>query len=196
MILSFISSSMTSLNSITTDEGRVRFIFSDFSMPEMNGIELREKSYSKSLDIPFALVTGFYSKEMAVKGMELRICSFIEKPFAHESIEALINDKANKRRDVLNEEKEMIISFVEESYPMLEEIEDLILSLEEDPKNISVLNTYFRLLHTIKGTSACVGLKSLPDFTHKYEDLVGQLKDGVFPVNKTVMMFYLQVLIN
>jgi two-component system chemotaxis sensor kinase CheA len=163
------------------------FIFSDYSMPDINGIEFREKSLSFSYDIPFALITGFYNKEMAVKGMELRICSFIEKPFSFDNLNKLILEHVDKRKETLNEEKEMIVSFVEESFPMLEEIEDLILVLEDDPQNEQALNTYFRLLHTIKGTASCVGLKSLPAYTHKYEDLVGKLKEKKISVNRTVI---------
>ncbi|MDD4976240.1 MAG: chemotaxis protein CheW, partial [Bacteriovorax sp.] len=65
----------------------------------------------------------------------------------------------------------------EESHPMLLEIEDLIMSLESNPDNANLLNTYFRLLHTIKGTASCVGLKNIPKFTHKYEDLVVKLQN-------------------
>jgi len=179
--------SIKALDYIEKNVSDIVFIFSDFSMPDLSGIELREKSFTKSAEIPFALITGYYSKEMAVKGMELRICSFIEKPFDSKVIGDLVRDHAIKREENLSEEQEMVVSFVEESYPMLEEIEDLILVLEDDPQNESALNTYFRLLHTIKGTSSCVGLKSLPDFTHKYEDLVGKLKDKELEVNKTVI---------
>lgn len=165
----------------------VAFILSDFSMPGMNGFEFREKILSSVGYIPFVLVTGFYSKEMAVKGMELKISAFIEKPFDSEKLVKIIESNIAPRVEQLEEEKEMICSFVEESFPMLEEIEELILVLEENPSDINALNSYFRLLHTIKGTSSCVGLKSVPAYTHKYEDLVGKLKSGELKVNKTII---------
>lgn len=165
----------------------IAFILSDFSMPGMNGFELREKVLNSVGNIPFALVTGFYSKEMAVKGMELKISAFVEKPFNADQIQKVIDANVTTRIDQLEEEREMICSFVEESFPMLEEIEELILVLEESPEDINALNSYFRLLHTIKGTSSCVGLKSVPAYTHKYEDLVGKLKSGELKVNQKVI---------
>ncbi|MDD0854199.1 chemotaxis protein CheW [Halobacteriovorax sp. GB3] len=163
------------------------FIYSDFSMPQMDGFEFREKVLEAGGDIPFALVTGYYNKEMATRGMKLKIISFVEKPFNSDKLIELANESIPARQASLEEENEMIRSFVEESFPMLEEIEDLILILEDDPEDVVALNTYFRLLHTIKGTSSCVGLKTVPAYTHKYEDLVGKLKSGEQKVNKLVI---------
>lgn len=172
---------------IENNANLITFILSDYSMPMMNGFELREKVLNSVGYIPFALVTGFYSKEMAVKGMELKVSAFVEKPFDSERIKKVIESNISSRIEQLEEEKEMICSFVEESFPMLEEIEELILVLEENPTDTNALNSYFRLLHTIKGTSSCVGLKSVPAYTHKYEDLVGKLKAKELKVNKSII---------
>ena len=40
------------------------------------------------------------------------------------------------------------------------------------------LKDYFRILHTIKGTAACLGLKNISKYVHKYEDFVGEIRDG------------------
>lgn len=174
-------------NYISLNAMQTLFIFSDYKMPRKNGFEFREELLSMGLDIPFALVTGFYDKEMAVKGMDLNICSFLSKPIDTKELLSLISSHGERRKTVLVEELEMISSFIEESYPMLEEIEDLILNLESDPHDVNSLNTYFRLLHTIKGTSSCVGLKSIPAYTHKYEDLVTKLKNNEIVVSQKVI---------
>ncbi|EQC47303.1 chemotaxis protein CheW [Bacteriovorax sp. Seq25_V] len=171
---------------------KIVLIVSDYKMPEMTGLELRKMLNANDVMIPFLMVTGFYSKEMALEGMELKISKFINKPFRSDELSAVASAELDQYLRVLNEEREMIKSFVEESSPMLEEIEDLILVLEEEPHNLNALNTYFRLLHTIKGTASCVGLKTLPEFAHKYEDLIGSLKNGDIQVNDLVINTFLK----
>ncbi|OIQ19643.1 MAG: hypothetical protein BM556_03925 [Bacteriovorax sp. MedPE-SWde] len=190
-ILTF-SDPFKALSYIKDNHTQVAFCISDYKMPGLNGLELRRQMVEADVAVPFAMVTGFYSKEMAVEGMELRVLRFIQKPFNSTELLDTVRDEAGKYVEALEEEYEMIRSFVEESSPMLEEIEELILILEEEPSNINALNTYFRLLHTIKGTASCVGLKTLPDFTHKYEDLVTLLKDGSLTVNNSIIDAFLK----
>ncbi len=172
---------------IIENKNNIISIISDFKMPEMTGLEFREKIIEKDIFIPFFMVTGFYNKEMALKGMELKISKFIQKPF--DQVELLEHIRVDSERHLkhLEEEREMISSFVDESTPMLDEIEELILELEDSPNDINCLNTYFRLLHTIKGTASCVGLQSLPEFTHEYEELVSSLKHGDIKVNNHII---------
>jgi two-component system chemotaxis sensor kinase CheA len=162
------------------------YIFSDYTIGEANGLDFRKMVNETGFDIPFSLITGYYNKRMTIEGMELGISSFIEKPFEEEKLITLYSGFGEKRRLLLDEEKEMVISFIEESYPMLLEIENLIMSLESEPENTVFLNTYFRLLHTIKGTASCVGLKCLPKFAHKYEDLVVKLQNKSIALTPTV----------
>lgn len=175
------------LEYISNFQNTIIFIFSDFSMPSGDGFTFRKKILEEVGDIPFALITGFYDTEMALKGMDLKICSFLKKPFTEEQLQKLLVDHGVRRKQLLDEDFEMVSSFIEESYPMLEEIEDLILTLETDPHDLQALNTYFRLLHTIKGTSSCVGLKSIPNYTHKYEDLVTSLKNNEINLSQKVI---------
>lgn len=186
------SDPVKAISHIRINVNQVIMIFSDYSMPDMDGLEFRKELNIFASEIPFALITGFYNKEMAVKGMELKICSFLEKPFNEEELQALLLENSKLRINSLNEDREMVTSFVEESFPMIEEIEDLILILEGDPSNSDALNTYFRLLHTIKGTASCVGLKSLPAYAHKYEDLVGDIKSGKLVVSRAVIDVFLK----
>lgn len=164
----------------------VAFVFSDFEMKDLNGFQFREKMQEKGFDIPFALITAFYSKEMALKGMNLNICTFVQKPFNFNDVNDILATYAARRIEEIEEEKEMILSFVEETVPMLDEIEDLILVLEENPQDQTALNTYFRLLHTIKGTSSCVGLKSIPAYAHEYENLISRVQKNEISLNDQV----------
>lgn len=166
---------------------RLIFIVSDFKMPEQNGFEFREKLLENGVDCPFALVTGYYDKDMATEGMRLKICSFLEKPVADEQILSLLESEGKQRITSIEEDREMVTEFLQETKPMLEEIEELILSVEEDPHDIKSINTYFRLLHTIKGTSSCLGLIEISNYAHKYEDLINQVKSHEISINRKVI---------
>lgn len=62
---------------------RIDWIFSDYEMPEMNGLELLAaiRDHSRGKDLPFILMTAHADKETLVKVMEAGATDFIAKPF-------------------------------------------------------------------------------------------------------------------
>lgn len=175
------------LSYINENHGSIALVISDFKMPNITGLTIREKMLEGDYDIPFALITGFYNKEMASEGMKLRICRFIEKPVDELDVIQILEKEAQERIESILEDREMVSEFIQETRPMLEEIEDLILSLEEDPEDSKAINTYFRLLHTIKGTSSCLGLTVLSDYAHEYENLITSIKNHELHVDREVI---------
>ena len=141
----------------------------------------------KGIEIPFAIFTAFYDKQMAADAMRLLVCEFISKPGNEEDFRAVIDREVNGRLESIKEEREMVQDFLDETSPMLEEIEELILALEADPHDERAINTYFRLLHTIKGTASCLGLESLAGYAHHYEDLITKVKNHELSVNQAVI---------
>lgn len=73
-------------------------------------------------------------------------------------------------------EKQNLFSYIDASTPLLEEIEEMIRDLKANPDDTSLLNTYFRLIYTLKGTALCVGLKNIPKFAQSYGELIGKLQ--------------------
>jgi two-component system chemotaxis sensor kinase CheA len=171
------------LEYILLNQKSICLVVSDLKMPELDGMELRSKLLEENCEVPFVIVTGFFDVKLAEQAMSLRIVKFIEKPLKLNEHEEFLNKEIAARIDVIEEEAGMAAAFLEETTPMLEEIEELILTLEEDPSNQQALNTYFRLLHTIKGTSACLGLVEISKFSHVYEDYITAVKDGKKAVN-------------
>lgn len=167
-------------------------IISDFSMPVKTGFDFKRELNNFGIEIPFIVCTAFYDKTMAVEGMSLGVAYFMDKPLVNIELPQFVVDLIDKRKNVIEEEFLMITSFIDESSPMLDEIEELILKLESDPNNESTLNTYYRLLHTIKGTASCVGLTSLPSYVHAYENLVGKLKNKELSVNQEIINILLK----
>lgn len=76
-------------------------------------------------------------------------------------------------------------AFIEESLALLDESEPLVLRLEENPGDMDALNTVFRNIHTIKGSSGFFDQNPIPEFLHHFEDVLSKMKAGKMPVTQT-----------
>lgn len=168
---------------IKKNHRKIVLILSDLRMDNNDGLDFKKKLKAFNCDIPFIIITGYWSKELSAQAMELGIDAFIEKPVTLEILNDYVEKFSEQRLTQLEEEREMVEGFIDETSPMLNEIESLILELEENPNSEQTLSIYFRLLHTIKGTASCVGLKKLGDFTHHYEDFVNGLRSRKYELN-------------
>ncbi len=74
---------------------------------------------------------------------------------------------------------EALPAFISEADEQLESIEQLLLELEDDPKNLDLLGALFRCAHTVKGSAGIFGLDEVVAFTHHVETLLDQLRDGL-----------------
>lgn len=75
-------------------------------------------------------------------------------------------------------EVDMLGEFVTECSDLVEAAEVALLDLEESPNNDELINTVFRSFHTVKGTSAFMGLDPISAFTHSVETLLSMVRDG------------------
>ncbi|HTM21306.1 MAG TPA: response regulator, partial [Kofleriaceae bacterium] len=73
---------------------------------------------------------------------------------------------------------DMIELFFEEARERIEELSVKLLGMEQRPGDAELLRDIFRDLHTVKGSSAMVGLTPANQLAHAAEDLVGQLREG------------------
>jgi chemosensory pili system protein ChpA (sensor histidine kinase/response regulator) len=72
---------------------------------------------------------------------------------------------------------EVLEFFVPEAEEHLQAVTECLLALEENP-NPDEINRLFRSIHTVKGSSAQVGLHRLSAVAHRVEDLIGRMRDG------------------
>ncbi len=68
--------------------------------------------------------------------------------------------------------------FVTECLEYIEGAEASLLDLETDHDNLEAVNVVFRAFHTIKGTSAFLGLVSISELAHKAESLLSRVREG------------------
>jgi two-component system, chemotaxis family, sensor kinase CheA len=153
-------------------------VVSDFKMPGMSGLDLREAMFPQFKDIPFIVVSGFITKEHALRGVELKISAFLSKPLLQGQILMEVQKHGAERESMIRERLMLEQTFIEESSSIVEELEPLIMEMEQKPNDMETLNTIFRLVHTIKGSSGVLDSLHIRTYVHKYEDLLSKLKNG------------------
>lgn len=89
-------------------------------------------------------------------------------------------------------ETEILQTFLSESVELLQEMENSLLSLENSPNDQDRINSLFRSVHTIKGSSGIVGIESVEKFTHGVENLLSQAREGVIPITGGIIELLLE----
>ena len=78
----------------------------------------------------------------------------------------------------MNEMDDIVREFVVESQEGLDQLDQDLVALEQDPKNGDLLAAIFRCIHSIKGTCGFLGFSNLESVTHVGENLLSKLRDG------------------
>ena len=73
---------------------------------------------------------------------------------------------------------ELLSEFLTETGEGLDQLDVELVRFEQEPNNAEMLNTIFRLVHTVKGTCGFLGLNRLAKLAHAAETLMGQYRDG------------------
>ncbi len=84
------------------------------------------------------------------------------------------------------EMREMIQAFVVESLDALQDNEPKIERLS-DAENIEVVNSIFRVFHTIKGLCGFLNMRVLHDLTHEAETLLDLLRRSQTPADDSII---------
>ncbi len=73
---------------------------------------------------------------------------------------------------------EIVAEFLVESHENLDQLDQDLLALEQNPGSRELLASVFRTIHTIKGTSGFLAFHRLEKLTHVGENLLSRLRDG------------------
>ena len=71
-----------------------------------------------------------------------------------------------------------IQTFLDECGELLAVMEDLLLNVESNADDPEAINTLFRAVHTIKGSSGVFGFEHVVHFTHRVESVMDQVRAG------------------
>jgi CheY-like chemotaxis protein len=88
------------------------FVFTDFKMPEMDGVEVTKAVKHLRPDVDVVLITGYASIESAVETMKHGAMDYVEKPFTADELTGLANKLVIRRQARLEAESEPEIRLV------------------------------------------------------------------------------------
>ncbi|MFN8571789.1 MAG: chemotaxis protein CheA [Gemmatimonadaceae bacterium] len=71
----------------------------------------------------------------------------------------------------------LVADYITECLDLLDGAESALLQLESDPEDMESVNTVFRAVHTIKGTSTYLALEVISRFAHSAETLLVRMRD-------------------
>lgn len=86
----------------------------------------------------------------------------------------------------------LLLTFIAETEENLRTIEEGLLSLERNPEDAEVLQTVFRMAHTLKGNSASLGFTGVAEFAHALEDQLERLRRRTRPVTAELVSVLLE----
>ncbi len=86
-----------------------------------------------------------------------------------------------------NEMAEILESFIVETREILENLAQDLLTLEKGDATPELLNSIFRAVHTVKGTSSFLGLEQMTELAHSFEDVLNKLRRGELVVTPEKM---------
>ncbi|HCL57296.1 MAG TPA: chemotaxis protein CheA [Spirochaetia bacterium] len=162
-------------------------IITDIKMPGMNGIELIEKVREIQPEIFVIYITAFGDLRDSLIASDAppkrKADAFFKKPVEFSKIINALKEIEKKKSaaKVDDETKEIIEAFVSESWELIENAEPKILLLSEntDPE---LVNTVFRLFHSLKSTAGYLNFDNVKKITHVSENLLDiYRKEGHIP---------------
>jgi two-component system, chemotaxis family, sensor kinase CheA len=83
--------------------------------------------------------------------------------------------------------------YIIESRDLLQQMEEALLTLEQNPEDEEKINAIFRAAHTIKGSAGLFGLDFIISFTHVAESVLDKVRNGQIPVTEEVVALFLEV---
>jgi len=72
----------------------------------------------------------------------------------------------------------VLVTFTQEAKELLVEMEESLLVLEDKPDDSETIDSLFRAIHTVKGSSGLFGFNDVVAFTHEAETVLDQVRHG------------------
>lgn len=90
-------------------------------------------------------------------------------------------------------QQQLIQDLLVESYEGLDRFDNELLQLEKGGASAETMNQIFRIIHTIKGTSGCIGLGRIEKLAHSGENLLDELRSGERQVHSGIVSLLLKL---
>ncbi len=83
--------------------------------------------------------------------------------------------------------QEILEDFLVEAFELIEQLDQNLVELEANPDDLELLNSIFRVAHTIKGSSSFLNFDILTGLTHHMEDVLNKARRGELKLTAEVM---------
>ncbi|MDD2383252.1 MAG: chemotaxis protein CheW [Sulfurospirillaceae bacterium] len=83
--------------------------------------------------------------------------------------------------------QEILEDFLVEAFELIEQLDQNLVELESNPDDLELLNSIFRVAHTIKGSSSFLNFDVLTGLTHHMEDVLNKARRGELKLTPDVM---------
>lgn len=161
-------------------------VISDFRMAPIDGFAFRREVMGINNSVPFVIISGHVTKEMALKALDLRIAGFHDKPLTPEQFRAIVEKHATARAESIRETRMLCGIFVDEAQSILDELDSLMLQLDTSRDDADLLNIIYRNAHTLKGSSGVLDNITVTRYLHKYEDILSDVRKGSLALSDSV----------
>ncbi len=91
------------------------------------------------------------------------------------------------RVDIPDDMREILDEFLIEADEILEQLDNDLIQLEENPDDKELLNKIFREIHTLKGGAGFLNLTTIVEIAHKIEDIFNKLRNDELKLNSEMM---------
>ncbi len=83
--------------------------------------------------------------------------------------------------------QEILEDFLVEAFELIEQMDQDLVELESNPENLELLNSIFRVAHTVKGSSSFLNFDILTELTHHMEDVLNKARRDELKITPSVM---------
>lgn len=87
----------------------------------------------------------------------------------------------------MDEIQEILEDFLVEAFELIEQLDQDLVELDTRPEDLKLLNSIFRVAHTIKGSSSFLSFDILTKLTHHMEDVLNKARKGELKLNEDIM---------
>jgi len=88
---------------------------------------------------------------------------------------------------MMDDMMELLEDFLIEAFEMIEEMDQDLIELENNPDDLDLLNKIFRVAHTIKGSGGFLNFDKLTHLTHHMEAVLDKARKGELRITPEIM---------